>query len=568
MEHYMLNLNQDPTLTLHLPKQVQMDEYEKKNQNTKEYKNAKKILKERFGYNVFKQYQYQIIDNVVKCNDVLAIMPTGYGKSLCFQIVPLLTNEIAIVISPLIALMADQKMSLDKLGITSCCYNSSLSVKMKKEIETDLIQGKYQIMYTTPESLANPCVLKLINQMYNLHGICMVAIDEAHCVSSYGFDFRPKYRDIVKIRETLNNVPIMAVTATATDKVALDIKKTLNMNDCVTIKTSFDRPNLMVHVKIQSQNTFDEIVQIITDSSGPCIMYCLTKADTESMAKKLVDAGISAMAYHAGLSRDERSEIQEQFMNDEYSCITATIAFGMGINKTDVRTVIHYGCPQNIESYYQEIGRAGRDGNESDCYLFYKQKDFIIQQRFINEIKDPVYKTVRLMLLHKMSQYVNAKSCRRNIILEYFGNKSEKDNCAKCDICCHGVEKKGIVILDKCDEQQIVHVLGLIHELKSMHDYACGPSVISQILKGSASKRIKNWMKGLRFYGSLNNRTLKHILTMISKTVDHGLIESYDAGDCMFVLKCTLKGLNLYNAKKHEYLAKNEFDVVEMFDVI
>ena len=365
-----------------------MDDYEKKNQNTPEYKNAKKILKDKFGYNVFKQYQYQIIDTVIKCKDVLAVMPTGYGKSLCFQIIPLLTNEIAIVISPLIALMVDQKMILDKLGITSCCYNSSLTMKMKKQMESDLLEGKYQIMYITPESLVNPSVTRLIDQMYNLHGICMVAIDEAHCVSSYGFDFRPKYRDIVKIRQILDNVPIMAVTATATDKVAADIRKNLNMDGCTTIKTSFDRPNLMIHVKTQSQNTLDEIVQIIANSTGPCIMYCLTKADTETMAEKLIEAGIGARAYHAGLSKEERCEIQEQFMNDEYPCITATIAFGMGINKTDVRTVIHYGCPQNIESYYQEIGRAGRDGNNSDCYLFYKQKDFIIQQRFINEISE------------------------------------------------------------------------------------------------------------------------------------------------------------------------------------
>ena len=186
-----------------------MDDYEKKNLNTLKYKKAICMLKEKFGYTTFKQYQYQIINTVIQCNDVLAIMPTGYGKSLCFQIIPLLTNEVAIVISPLIALMVDQKMILDKLGIESCCYNSDLTIKMKKEIENDLIKGKYQLMYITPESLVIPSTIRLIDKIYNLHGICMIAIDEAHCVSSYGFHFRPKYREIANIRQLLNNVPVM-----------------------------------------------------------------------------------------------------------------------------------------------------------------------------------------------------------------------------------------------------------------------------------------------------------------------------------------------------------------------
>ena len=333
-----------------------MDPYENQVKDTPRYKQAKKILKDKFGYQSFKPYQYQIIDNVLKCKDVLAIMPTGYGKSLCFQIIPLLTNEVAIVISPLIALMTDQKMILDKLGITSCCYNSTMGQKNKTEIEKDLVEGKYQIMYITPESLVNAG--QLINKIYKTQGICMIAIDEAHCVSSYGFDFRPKYRDIVKLRSILENVPVMAVTATATDKVADDIKCVMKMSDCDTIKTSFDRPNLKIHVKLQSQNSMNEITQIIKDSSGPCIVYCLTKGDTESMAEKLTNAGIESRAYHAGLTKDDRTTIQEEFMEGSYTCICATIAFGMGINKSNIRVVIHFGCPQNIESYYQEIGRC------------------------------------------------------------------------------------------------------------------------------------------------------------------------------------------------------------------
>lgn len=548
-----------------------MDEYEKNNQNTPEYKNAKKILKDKFGYTMFKQHQYKIIDTVIKCKDVLAIMPTGYGKSLCFQIIPLLTNEIAIVISPLIALMTDQKMSLDKLGIMSCCYNSSLTVKMKKQIELDLLEAKYQIMYITPESLVNPSTIRLIDQIYNKHGICMIAIDEAHCVSSYGFDFRPKYRDIVRIRELLDNVPIMAVTATATDKVAADIEKSLSMDKCTIVKTSFDRPNLMIHVRAQTNNTFNEIVQIILNSAGPCIMYCLTKAETETMAENLVESGISSRAYHAGLSKDERNEIQEQFMNDVYPCITATIAFGMGINKTDVRTVIHYGCPKNIESYYQEIGRAGRDGNESECHLFYKQKDFIMQQRFINDIADPVYKNIMMNLLHQISQYVNTKSCRRKIILEYFGQKTNVQNCNKCDNCVllnKNKNKCAKILVDKNDEPHVIQILIAIHELNTVHRFSCGPSLVGQILKGSASVRIKNWMKDLRFYGSMSNKTIKIITGLITKTLELGFIESYDAGECMYVLRCTDQGIEYYtkNIKKNILTPKNEYDFEALFD--
>ena len=220
-------------------------------------------------------------------------------------------------------------------------------------------------------------------------------------------------------------------------------------------------------------------------------------------------------------------------MNDEYQCITATIAFGMGINKANVRAVIHYGCPQNLNHIIKKSGRAGRDGNESACHLYYKQKDFIIQQRFINDITDQNYKLVKLNLLQQISRYVNAKTCRRRIILEYFGQKTTIDNCAKCDNCCRqacGQDKNVIKSIDKNDQYKLFQVVGVIHQLNTLHNYSCGPSLIGQILKGSSSKRIKNWMKELHFFGSMNTQTLKNISTLITKTLDLDLIESYDAG--------------------------------------
>lgn len=530
-----------------------MDDYERNNVTTERYSLVKKCLKDKFGYDKFKPCQYQIIDTILNLKDLIAVMPTGYGKSLCFQIVPLVTKEIAIVISPLIALMADQKMILDKLNISSCCYNSSLTMKGKRDIETDLMNGKYQIMYITPESLVSPNSYKVIEYIYTYIGICMIAIDEAHCVSSYGFDFRPKYREIFKIRDLLTNVPIMAVTATATDKVINDIKTLLYMEKCELIKTSFDRPNLNLCVKMQSNNTMDNITNIIKNSDGPCIIYCLTKSDTETMAARLTDAGIDTKAYHSGLTKEGRIKIQKDFMDGTYKCITATIAFGMGINKSDIRTIVHYGCPQNIESYYQEIGRAGRDGKKSNCYMFYKQKDFIIQRIFIEEIKDQRYKEFRSALLQQISQFVNTSECRRNFILRYFGQTPCNKNCNNCDNCNKCVlEKKQ---LNKRDEYKLFQILNTILSIRIAKNFSFGMSTIILILKGSNSKKIKDWMKNMTYYGSMKTMPNKDIGAIIYEAIEQGYIEDHDTGDCFRVLNCTDKGIEF--GKEYECKLKN-----------
>ena len=533
---------------------LEMDEYERKAVGTARYTNVKKILKRYFGHKAFKPYQYMIIDQIANGKDVLAVMPTGYGKSLCFQLPPLITREVAIVVSPLIALMADQKMILDGLGMTSCCYNSTMSQKKKKEIEEGLVAGEYQILYITPESLVNSH--SLIDQIYTEQGICMIAIDEAHCLSSYGFDFRPKYKEIVKLRKLLTNVPVLAVTATATDKVIVDIKALMKMDKCELIKTSFDRPNLNINVKIQTQDTLEKITEIISDSGGPAIVYCLTKADTEKMATKLTEAGIEAKAYHAGLKPDDRAEVQEEFMKGEYTCITATIAFGMGINKPDIRTVIHYGCPQNIESYYQEIGRAGRDGKDSKCYLFYKQRDFMLQQHFISEIQDPKYKTVRNIMLHQMSQYVNALDCRRKFILKYFGQDSETSNCGNCDNCT-AVRQK----VDKKDELKMFQLLSTILTIQISKGYSFGINTIVLILKGSAGQKIKPWMKDMAFYGSMRSVLAKDITSFVHKAIELGYLENNDVGDCVRVIRCTEQGISfgsMYEKKLNKMIENQD----------
>jgi ATP-dependent DNA helicase RecQ len=529
--------NDDNDNNTEIIEDVILDDYEKSMIGTERYIKAKRILKQKFGYDNFKPHQYRIIDKIIETKDVIAVMPTGYGKSLCFHMPPLLTDEVAIVVSPLIALMADQKMILDKLGINSCCYNSTMTQKKKKEIEDGLINGKYQIMYAAPEMLVN--CHELIDKIYETRGVCMLAIDEAHCVSSYGFDFRPKYRQIIKIREFLPNVPVLTVTATATDKVITDIKNVMKMGKCEQITTSFDRPNITIHVKMQSQNTMEQIKNIINTNGGSSIVYCISKADTEKMAEKLTDLGIETKAYHAGLTKSIRTSTQEEFMNDDYKCITATVAFGMGINKPDIRTVIHYGCSQNIEAYYQEIGRAGRDGKESNCYMFYTQKDFVIQRRLIDTIKDPVYKNIRNNLLQVISQYVNTNGCRRKYILNYFGQNITYTNCKNCDNC-NSIQQ----VVNKKDEYKLFQVLSTVLTIQVTKGYSFGISTIVLILKGSTGQKIKPWMKDLTYYGGMKTDTVKQVNEFVHKAIDMSYIEDHDIGGCVRVLRCTQRGID------------------------
>ena len=522
---------------------IELDSYEKARIYTDQYIKAKQILKDTFGYDNFKPQQYEIIDKIIEGKDTIGIFPTSYGKSLLFQLIPVLTKELSIVISPLIALMADQKMILDKLEISSCCYNSTLTPKKKKEVEDGLVSGEYQIMYIAPEMLIKS--IPLIDKIYDSQGICMIAVDEAHCVLSYGFDFRPAYREIGKIRKYLPNVPILAVTATATEKVTNDIKTMLSMkfdkNNDGIIKTSFDRPNLTIHVKLQSQNVVEQIANILNANDNPAIIYCISKDDTEQMAEKLTKLGIETKAYHAGLTKKLRTETQEEFMNDEFRCITATIAFGMGINKPDIRTVIHYGCPQNIESYYQEIGRAGRDGKPSNCYLFYKQRDFIIQKNIIDKkINDPVYKNIRKNLLQIISQYINTNGCRRKYILNYFGQNVTYTNCNNCDNCLSGNIQQNV---NKKDEHTLFQILSTVLTIQVVKGYSFGISTIVLILKGSISQKIKPWMKELTYYGCMKKETPKQVTEFIYKTIDMGYIENHDIGGCVRVLRCTQRGM-------------------------
>ena len=520
---------------------------------TKEYKHAKNILLEVFGYSKFRENQYEIINSIIHLKDVLAVLPTGYGKSLCFQLPPLITKELGIVVSPLIALMQDQQNILKKLGIKSCCYNSTLTRKEKNDIDAGLLMGEYDIMYITPESLSTPSTISLINKIYEDLGICMLAIDEAHCVSSYGFDFRPKYRDIYKIKEILSNVPVLAVTATATGKVITDIETSLKMEDNLRITASFDRPNLNINCSFQNQNAKDDILKITKDtidnSTGCVIIYCLKKKDTEKMASFLEINGISAKAYHAGFSDKKREEIQDDFMENKCRVIVATIAFGMGINKSDVRVVIHYGSPKNIESYYQEIGRAGRDGKPSNCYMFYSTGDYALHGKFIGNIKNPGYKTTRKQLLYDITKYNGTNECRRKFILEYFGQKLDDDY--KCDNCDNCLREK--VVVNPTDESKLYKLLYTIAEVTYEKDYSYGSNTYYLILKGSRSKKVLEWMKELKYYAGLKDLKEKEIKTFFTECLELGYIENKKVGNSFYVIDNTEEGekfIEKYREKK------------------
>jgi RecQ family ATP-dependent DNA helicase len=545
-----------------------MDSYEQSVSDTAEYKKAKQILKTHFGYDNFKQNQYKIIHSIIRGIDILAILPTGYGKSLCFQIIPLLTDKLIICVSPLVALMEDQQSILRSLNISCCCWNSQLSKKEKIQMEKNLIEGVYKILYITPESMVSS--YDMIQKIYKNCGISMIAIDEAHCLSSYGFDFRPAYREITGIRDVCVDVPILAVTATATRQVADDIVSVMCFKNYQIIKSSFDRPNIKINVGVCAKDILETISKIHTKNKGSTIIYCLTKKDTEMIAKSLTKVKILTKAYHSGLDKDERTSVQNQFMSGKINCISATIAFGMGINKSDVRTVIHYGCPQNIESYYQEIGRAGRDGLESECYLFYRQKDFIIQQRFISDIKDIRYKMIRTKLLQTISQYTCTKECRRKYILEYFGEKVSNNICMGCDVChtlsqqiiteseiadnLNKSEKDDDLNKSKAEESEKLsatenkifrQICTTIHSIKLQKNHTYGATIIQLILKGSSAVKIKPWMRKLTYYGSMKGFGIIDVNKFIQKAISIGYLQTIHTNTFAIVLDCTDKGIEI-----------------------
>ena len=436
-------------------------------------------LKQHFGYDEFRPLQDEIIKHALAGRDVFAVMPTGGGKSLCFQLPALLREGMTIVVSPLIALMKDQVDALRTSGIAATFLNSGLDRHEAIERLRGLNHSEYRMLYVAPERLMLDTFLE---RALNWN-ITQIAIDEAHCISEWGHDFRPEYRQLAKLRTHLPDVPIMALTATATERVRIDIVKQLKLRNPQCYVASFNRPNLTYRV-VSKASAYEQLLTLIRsrpNESG--IVYCASRKTAESLTKKLSEDGISAKPYHAGLESSERTKHQEAFLRDDVRVMTATIAFGMGINKPNVRFVVHYDLPKNIESYYQETGRAGRDGLPSECVLLFSASDVVKQKRFIEEKSDHEQRIAHEQL-RTMVAYAETRECRRATLLRYFGEEFGKPSCDACDNCLNPRETfDGTLHAQK--------FLSCVHRIHAKHGFGFGLNHVVEVLTGGDTEAIR-----------------------------------------------------------------------------
>ncbi len=490
-------------------------------------------LKEFFGFDSFKGDQEKIVRHLVSGGDAFVIMPTGGGKSLCYQLPALVMDGTAIVISPLIALMKNQVDAIRGFvsgneGIAHF-LNSSLSRTQLNEVKEDLLSGRTKLLYVAPESLTKPENIALLKEIK----ISFYAVDEAHCISEWGHDFRPEYRRIKAITEEIGRAPIIALTATATPKVQSDIQKNLGMMDAKVFKSSFNRPNLYYEIRDKSDPK-REIIKFIKQHPGKSgIIYCLSRKKVEELAELLNINGIKALPYHAGLDAKTRAENQDMFLMEEVDVIVATIAFGMGIDKPDVRFVIHYDIPKSIEGYYQETGRAGRDGKEGICLAFYRYKDIQKLEKFMQG-KPVAEQEIGKQLLLEVVSYAESNQCRRKLLLNYFGEDYPQENCGACDNCLHPKKK-----FDGRNEMSMVIelILSMPATFKIEH--------LANILAGVSNSLIKSYRHDkLEFFGAGKEHNVRFwcavihqgvVLHFLNKDIEsYGLISVTDQGKEFF----------------------------------
>lgn len=483
-----------------------------------ELTNAKAALKKYFGYDSFRPMQEEIISTIYKGDDALVLMPTGGGKSICFQIPAVTMEGVAVVVSPLISLMKDQVESLRVNGISASYLNSSLSTEEQRQVEDDLYNGQLNLIYVSPEKLVSQNFLSLLKSIK----ICLFAIDEAHCISAWGHDFRPEYTQMKFIKAQFPTIPIVALTATADRATRKDISIQLNQHNPKVFLDSFDRPNLSLSVK-PGQKRFEQIIDFIAkhpNQSG--IIYCLSRKSTENLAAKLEKKGITAGAYHAGKSSVERSSIQEDFINDTLPIVCATVAFGMGIDKSNVRWVIHYNMPKNIEGFYQEIGRAGRDGTSADTLLFYSYQDVMVLRDILTK-NESDQNELKLAKLERMKQYAESLVCRRQLLLAYFSEQTA-GQCGNCDVCKNPPEHfDGTLIAQKA--------LSAVARLKQQ----VGSTMLIDVLRGSGRKEImQRGYQNIKTYGAGRDLPIRDWQYYLMQLTNQGLIEvAYDENSAL-----------------------------------
>ncbi len=510
----------------------------------------KDLLKRYFGYDEFRPLQEEIIHSVLQKQDTLVIMPTGGGKSLCYQLPALQFDGLTLVVSPLIALMKDQVDALKANGVDAEFINSTLSYAEIMRVQAQAQQGRLKILYLAPERLALPEFREFLSTLK----VSLVAVDEAHCISEWGHDFRTEYRNLGDLRKSMPTVPFVALTATATERVRHDIVSQLKLNHPKQFIASFDRPNLHYEVR-PKQRAFHQLVQMLIKHEGEsAIIYCFSRKDTEELSDRLRDEGFNALPYHAGLNSEVRRNNQERFIRDETNIIAATIAFGMGIDKPDVRLVVHLELPKTLEAYYQQTGRAGRDGLSSDCVLFYSYGDKVKQDFFINRIEDASERRSAQHKLEQVIEYCQLRTCRRKYLLEYFGESREDDGndgaeakgCGGCDVCTADTEQFDATII----AQKILSAVIRTGE-------RFGTGYISQVLRGSKAERVlRLGHDNLSVYGIVDDMTDTEIRDIAVMLLEQGFL--HKTSDEYATLGVTPEGRRFLNERARLTLTRRK----------
>ncbi len=515
-------------------------------------------LKEVFGYSQFRGNQEDIIKNILGGSNTFVIMPTGAGKSLCYQLPSLVADGLAVVISPLIALMKNQVDQMNAFGINAQFLNSTLSKAEITRVKKESLNGNIKLLYVAPESLTKPENVDFLKKV----NIAFVAVDEAHCISEWGHDFRPEYRRIKEIIAQIGDLPIIALTATATPKVQLDIQKNLNMEGANIFKSSFNRTNLFYEVR-QKKHAKKQLIQFLKYHKGKSgIIYCLSRKKVEEIAEMLNVNGFNAVPYHAGLDASIREKNQDDFLNEDVDIVVATIAFGMGIDKPDVRFVVHYDVPKSLEGYYQETGRAGRDGLEGHCLMFYSHSDINKLEKF-NKDKPVQERENARVLLQEMSFYAESPVCRRKQLLHYFGEEFQQDNCGGCDNCVNPKDRfegkdfvKIVIEAAKQTDQRfgLNHLVHVIRGISNAHTQSYGHDQLPIFGQGDSEEE--------DFWKSVIRQTL--IYEYLEKDIDNiGVLKVSERGE-----KFLKKPESVMLAKNHEYTSGEEEDeIVERIPV-
>jgi ATP-dependent DNA helicase RecQ len=489
------------------------------------------ILEKYWGYHSFRPLQREAMDAVLARRDSLLVLPTGGGKSLCFQAPALMTEGLAVVVSPLISLMKDQVDTLVGNGVSAAYYNSSLPSEQKSEVARGVREGRYQLLYVAPERLVGDGADGFLN-MLSSRPVSFIAVDEAHCISQWGHDFRPEYRQLARLRERWPSISLHAYTATATARVRRDIMAQLGLRDATELVGSFDRPNLVYRVLARAALK-SQILEVLERHRGQAgIIYCPSRKEVDALSQWLSDTGWRARPYHAGMADHDRHRNQDAFLNEEIDLVVATVAFGMGIDRSDVRFVIHAGAPQSLEHYQQESGRAGRDGLEAECVLIASGADFLKWRMMLE--KNGELSDARRSLLRDMERYAASVGCRHKRLVSYFGETFTKDDCGACDYCLGELE----TVTDT------VTVARKILSCVARVGQRFGAAHVTNVLRGSDSEQVRS--RGhheLTVFGLMKDATIDELRGYIDQLLAHGLLQQ--AGDEYPILQITAEGLAL-----------------------